>query len=397
MVTGSLTLNAYQLQATTTDRTRGVGNGFDLAVLGLFGETGSLLSEVKKRQRDSRSYLGYEDAVTEEMGDVLWYLAVITNHAGLTLATIAAGTVVEADRRDAEPSDILFAHLQRQARLALHAPTVEFERTLLKLAGAVGHLAEMSTEGLAAMDRSGLGKRLASIFDLLVVAADDAGITLETAAIRNLEKAVDRWPVQRIFPPLFDETFPAEERLPRSLTIDIFEREASTGKHYVVQRCNGLFIGDRLTDNIMKPDDYRFHDAFHYAYAAVLGWSPVTRALFRLKRKSETNVDEGQDGARGILIEEGVATFVFGQAKQLEFFAGRKAGDLSFTFLKAVRQFVRGYEAEACPLWLWEEAILRGNEAFRFLRENRRAQLRLDLHARTLHVGELHQIGRAHV
>jgi NTP pyrophosphatase (non-canonical NTP hydrolase) len=391
MVAGSLTVNAYQTQATTTDRTRGIGNGFDLAVLGLFGETGSLLSEVKKKQRDSRSYIGYEDAVTEELGDVLWYLAVIANHASLPLFSIAGGSLVDAGRGDAAASDMLFAHLQPQARLALHAPTVEFERTLLKLAGAVGQLAEMSTEGLAVMDRAELAKRLASIFELLVIAADEAGITLETAAIRNLEKAVDRWPIQKSFPPLFDETFPTEEQLPRALTIDIFEREAKNGKHYVVQRCNGIFIGDRLTDNIMKPDDYRFHDAFHYAYAAVLGWSPVTRALFRLKRKSETHVDEGQDGARAILIEEGVATFVFGQAKQLEFFAGRKAGDLSFTFLKAVRQFVRGYESEACPLWLWEEAILRGNEAFRFLRENRRAQLRLDLHARALHVGELPQ------
>lgn len=391
MVAGSLTLNAYQARATMTDRTRGIGNGFDMAVLGLFGETGSLLSEVKKKQRDSHSYIGYEDTVTEEMGDALWYLAVIANHAGLPLAAIAGGSLIDADPREATASDIVFAQLQPQARLALHAPTVEFERTLLKLAGAVGQLAEMSSEGFAVIDRAGLAKRLASIFELLVVAADEAGITLETAAIRNLEKAVDRWPVQKILPPLFDERFPAEERLPRSLTIEIFEREASTGKHYVVQRCNGLFIGDRLTDNIMKPDDYRFHDAFHYAYAAVLGWSPVTRALFRLKRKSETKVDEGQDGARAILIEEGVATFVFGQAKQLEFFAGRKTGDLSFTFLKAVRQFVRGYESEACPLWLWEEAILRGNEAFRFLREHRRAQLRLDLHARALHVGELPQ------
>lgn len=391
MVAGSLTLNAYQARATMTDRTRGIGNGFDMAVLGLFGETGSLLSEVKKKQRDSHSYIGYEDTVTEEMGDALWYLAVIANHAGLPLASIAGSSLIEADARDATASDIVFAHLQPQARLALHAPTVEFERTLLKLAGAVGQLAEMSSEGVAVSDRAGLAKRLAVIFELLVVAADEAGITLETAAIRNLEKAVDRWPVQKVLPPLFDEGFPEEERLPRSLTIEIFEREASTGKHYVVQRCNGLFIGDRLTDNIMKPDDYRFHDAFHYAYAAVLGWSPVTRALFRLKRKSETNVDEGQDGARAILIEEGVATFVFGQAKQLEFFAGRAAGDLSFTFLKAIRQFVRGYESETCPLWLWEQAILSGNEAFRFLRENRRAQLRLDLHARTLHVGELPQ------
>ncbi|MFX5960858.1 pyrophosphatase, partial [Acinetobacter baumannii] len=90
---------------------------------------------------------------------------------------------------------------------------------------------------------------------------------------------------------LFDEAFPDEERLPRALTIDIFERTGGNDRRYVVQRCNGIFIGDRLTDNIMKPDDYRFHDAFHYAYAAVLGWSPVTRALFRLKRKSEARVD----------------------------------------------------------------------------------------------------------
>ena len=92
----------------------------------------------------------------------------------------------------------------------------------------------------------------------------------------------------------FDEGFPVEERLPRSLTVEIFEREAKNGKRYVVQRCNGIFVGDHLTDNIMKPDDYRFHDAFHYAYAAVLGWSPVIRALFRLKRKSERRAGRGR-------------------------------------------------------------------------------------------------------
>jgi hypothetical protein len=173
------------------------------------------------------------------------------------------------------------------------------------------------------------------------------------------------------------------------LTIDIFERTGGNDRRYVVQRCNGIFIGDRLTDNIMKPDDYRFHDAFHYAYAAVLGWSPVTRALFRLKRKSEARVDEGQDGARAILIEEGVATFVFGEAKQLGFFEGQRPGDLGFAFLKSVRQFVRGYEVEACPLWLWEEAILAGNEAFRFLREKRRGRLRLDLVGRKMLVEDL--------
>ena len=53
----TLTLNQYQQQTAGTDRTR-VAGGFHLAVLGLFGETGSLLSEVKKKQRDSRAHIG---------------------------------------------------------------------------------------------------------------------------------------------------------------------------------------------------------------------------------------------------------------------------------------------------------------------------------------------------
>ncbi|WP_430769854.1 hypothetical protein, partial [Stenotrophomonas maltophilia] len=78
------------------------------------------------------------------------------------------------------------------------------------------------------------------------------------------------------------------------------------------------------------------------------------------KRKSEARVDEAQDGARATLIEEGVATYVFGVAKEFDFFDEQKSGDLSFSFLKNVRQFVRGYEVDRSPLWLWEEAILQG-------------------------------------
>jgi len=387
-----LTLNAYQQAAVRTDKTRGLGNGFDLPMLGLFGEVGSLLSEVKKKQRDSRSYIGFEGSVTEEMGDVLWYLAIIANHADVKMATIApTGLLREIHYKEDSTKDRTFVELQPQHILPLHAPTVAFEQTLLRLAGAVGQLVGRNVQGIPIGNQDELTRLLALVLDLLIAAANEAGITLEAAATQNLAKASDRWPDKRSFPTVFDQAFPPEEQLPRSLKVEIFEREAKNGRHYVVQRCNGIFVGDRLTDNIMKPDDYRFHDAFHYAYAAILGWSPVTRALFRLKRKSETQIDEGQDGARAILIEEGVATYVFGQAKQLDFFNGQKAGDLSFTFLKSVRQFVGGYESETCPLWLWEEAILRGNEAFRFLRDHRRGQLHLNLTNRTLGIEALSQ------
>lgn len=375
----SLQLDEYQSLANRSDRTGNAASGFGLPILGLVGETGSLLSEAKKKQRDTRSYLGYEESVVEETGDVLWYLAVVANRTGLRLSCLAT-----ADRSP-DPG-ATFAALQPQHRLPFHAPTVAFERTLLKLAGAVGRLAEAESSEGGGRD---LREDLRAVFALLVLAADEAGIALEDAARLNVRKAADRWPAERIPPPHFDERFPEEERLLRELSVDIFERTAGNGKTYVVQRCNGLFIGDRLTDNIMKPDDYRFHDAFHYAYAAILGWSPVTRALFRRKRKSEARVDEGEDGARAILIEEGVATYVFGEAKRLDFFAGRGPGDLSFSFLKSVRQFVRGYEVESVPLWLWEEAILAGNQAFRFLREHRRGRLRLDLDRRSLRIEEM--------
>src|SRR5207249_6914238 len=49
---------------------------------GLFGEAGSLLSELKKKQRDRDSYVGYSSSVVEEFGDTLWYFSNIASRAG---------------------------------------------------------------------------------------------------------------------------------------------------------------------------------------------------------------------------------------------------------------------------------------------------------------------------
>ena len=89
------------------------------------------------------------------------------------------------------------------------------------------------------------------------------------------------------------------EQLPRRFEVFMEEVEVN-GKIYVLQKCGGVIIGDRLTNNKMEQDDYRFHDVFHIAYAVHLGWSPVLRALFRVKRKSSPKTDENEDGARAI-------------------------------------------------------------------------------------------------
>ncbi|MHB0670023.1 hypothetical protein [Roseomonas mucosa] len=368
-----LTVAEYAAQAALTDQ-RSDGGSLAFPLLGLFGETGSLLSEVKKKQRDRASYRGYAGAVVEELGDVLWYLAAVASRADVPLS----GVFAEAAPMISKDGAITLAALQPDIMPRAGEPTLAFERTLLELAGEVG-LIVMDVQGQGVHGHANLlSSRLAAIARKLIQAANEAGVTLEAAAVKNLSKIADRWPRERRYPLPLDENAEPEERLPRKLTVEIFERQVR-GRTYVFQRCNGINIGDRLTDNAMTADDYRFHDAFHYAYVAVLGWSPVIRSLFRLKRKSSPKVDEAQDGARATLIEEGITTWVFGQAVELDLFAGMKPGDLPFDLLKHVRQFVAGYEAERCPLWLWEEAILQGYAAFRFLREHRRARLILDL------------------
>ena len=318
--------------------------------------------------------------VLEELGDVLWYVTAIASRADISIADVAYSAWKDDECVGRAPKTFRFMELQSQQPLFSPTPTPAFETTLMHLAAAVGALANDYRQGMVANDQGALSAHLIKVLRVLLTAADEAGVTLAKAAENNLVKIFDRWPVDQEFPDLFDEGFPEHEQLPREITLDIFEYQPQPEKNsYVMQRCNGIYVGDRLTDNMMRLDDYRFHDVFHYAYTAVLGWSPVTRALFRLKRKSDSRIDEGEDGARAVLIEEGVATWIFGQAKQLEFFDNLKPGDLSFELLKNVRKFVAGYEVESRPLWMWEEAILQGYAAFQFLRRHRGGSVHVDM------------------
>lgn len=385
---GPLTVAAYAKEAAATDQGSD-GRSLSFPLLGLYGETGSLLSVVKKKQRDSASFLGYAEAVGEELGDVLWYLATVARRAGICLSAIAAATL-DSSFRDWNRQDLTVTFLALQPELIKRdgVPTLAFEATLLQLAGEVGALLADHHAGLLKDDQNALATHLVKVLSRLVRAANEASATLEAAVIKNLHKIFDRWPIDRTYLDPFDQKSDRDEQLPRFLVMDVFEKVVGE-QAYVFQRCGGIFVGDRLTDNAVEPDDYRFHDVFHLAYVAVLGWSPVIRALLKLKRKGEPTVDEAQDGARATLIEEGVTTWIFGQAQRLKLFEGLKAGELPLDMLKHVREFVTGYEVQDCPLWQWEEAILQGYAAFRFLKMHRRGRLTVDLENRRLSIEEL--------
>jgi NTP pyrophosphatase (non-canonical NTP hydrolase) len=364
-------LDEYQAAARRTDQYAGQGlAGLDFLLLGLFGEVGTLLSALKKKLRDQDSYAGYSDAVLEEFGDVLWYFSNIASRASLHLSILSQSAYRNLeDWADVEVQHFASFHeLPRRKNKHGSLDSPEFESAVIVLAGKVGLLLNDFSLGRIENNRDVLSAHLVEIFRALIEAANLANIDLDTAAARNLAKINSRWPIEYTYHPLFDEQFRISEQLPRKIELHITEEELR-GKLHVVQRWKGVKLGNSLTDNKLAPDDYRFHDVFHLAYAAILGWSPVMRALLKVKRKSEPDVDEAQDGARAILIEEGVSTLIFHHALRLNCFASITG--LDYSLLKAVQDFVRGFEVDQCPLWQWEKAILDGFKVFRRLKTER--------------------------
>ena len=111
--------------------------------------------------------------------------------------------------------------------------------------------------------------------------------------------------------PLKTAEFPIEERLPRRGRVRFATGMDATGMVTNTTFLDDRQIGDVLTDACSQADGYRFHDCLHLAFALILGWSPVTRALLGAKRRSSPAVDATEDGGRAIAVEEGVAALVF--------------------------------------------------------------------------------------
>ncbi|MNV37929.1 hypothetical protein D3C71_1294640 [compost metagenome] len=248
----------------------------------------------------------------------------------------------------------------------------------LGAAAAAGRLVEISgTETVA----SQLRPQLIDAFDAVLEAMAHSEISLSQAVENNIKKSESRFPSERVHLDLYDERLydgkpiPIDEKLHTKLSIDFEERKIGK-KYFVTQKVFKIKIGDPLTDNIGEEDHYRFHDAFHLAYAAILGWSPVLRSLFKLKRKSFPHLDENEDGARAGLIEEGISTWVFNAAKP-HYFMGAERVD--YNTLKTIKDFTQGYEVEDQPFWAWEEAILSGYRVFRELRDHRGGRVMIDL------------------
>ena len=350
----SLLLSDYAAEIAATDVLN--PNDFNPVLQGLYGEVGGIMATAKKHVRDKSAYPGFKKAAEEEFGDTFWYLAAICRRLNFPLDEIFREAAnygnfknfgAEIDIKEGTTTYIL----------APITETTSLDTTLIRLGQSAAAL----------LGSTPARTELIAFARAYLDAIHAAELEFSEVARSNLRKARGAFldpQADDLIDLDFDSKFEIEEQLPREFRIRVNQR--GSGKSYI--QWNGVFIGDPLTDNIADRDGYRFHDVFHFANAAILHWSPVMRALIRHKRKSNPKFDEEQDSGRAIVIEEGIAAWIFSRAKELNFFENQEK--VSLEILKTIGEFVSGYEVAKCPLKLWEKSILEGYAVFRQLKAN---------------------------
>lgn len=329
---------------------------------GLAGEIGQLLSELKKDVR--RDVRNHEEVLQEELGDCLWYLMAICiatktslhkvlNEKATTSINILQRNEVSKTDRNKLASSLLATN---GALMKAFNDDDDVDEILQKLAFTLGDF----TTSLK------------------------LPFCMEDIACANMEKTKGLF--GKDFPNLkiLDKDSPDFEQFPRKLETEI--RQEKVGDDHKAMLFIGRFrYGNALDDNISgEPDYYRYHDVFHMAFVAHLGWSPSLRALLNMKRRSNQKTDNNEDGGRVLLMEEGLTHYIFRYGKKHNFFEGVKCPRVSIAVLKTIRDMVEGYEVADRPLALWNDAILNAFEVFLELREHHNGKITIDMDNRQL-------------
>lgn len=286
-----------------------------------------------------------------------------------------------------------FSEYQEQAQKTDQVPRPEKNAKIVPLLGLVGEAGELLSEykkylrdGEAhKLFKERVAEELGDLLWYLANVSSKFDLELEEIAEDNLKKCRDRWgwrDSEQTGAYIFDSNFPENERLPRQFEVEIIEEASENNSVKIKAFIDGKQIGDNLTDNSYSDDGYRFHDIFHFSYAAVLGWSPVIRSNLKLKRKSDPLIDEVEDGGRAIAIEEGISALVFSYAKDSQYLEG--VSTLDYQLLKTIKNMTSHLEVSECLLGDWEKAILTGYEVWRQVEKNRGGKVIVNLDARLI-------------
>lgn len=308
-----------------------------IAPLGLLGELGSLATVVKRDIRDSFTAERYENQMSEELADLLWYTVMIADHHGFLLKEWPSP---DASRESFEQVVLLENKISNYMVEVISGPRGS-ERVLELLNEIITELA--NTAGL-------LGLSLSDVADI------------------SVSKIKGHWLPDLSMPALqFDLEFPKHEQLPRQFSVDFVEVcHGGDRPDELIISMNDVHLGDRLTDNNHQIDGYRYHDIFHLAGACYLGWSPVFRRMLKRKRKSDPELDNVQDGGRAAVLEEAIVGQIFTYARQNNFLLGMERVDTDL--IKLIQALVEGYEISVAEPWEWQQYIVESIEMFRIIR-----------------------------
>jgi NTP pyrophosphatase (non-canonical NTP hydrolase) len=92
-------LNEYAEKARRTDFNTDIhGNLWLYYALGLVGEAGEIAEKIKKAYRDNGGQMDQE-LMKKELGDVLWYLAMLSEKMGFTLEDVAQTNIIKLEDR----------------------------------------------------------------------------------------------------------------------------------------------------------------------------------------------------------------------------------------------------------------------------------------------------------
>lgn len=337
----------YQKEAGRTKVYRPVsgGDAITTPMLGLIGETGEVVTELKKRAREGVAYVSFRERLVEELGDLLWYAADLATHCGIDLG--------EVDRA-----------ADRAAPAVVRADWIQPALALAEVTGRISSayrsfLARNSTH--RAFDGE-LRKSLVALLGDVRALTRVHEVSLAEVAQRNLSKVEERWTPAVPAGGASDELMQDEE-LPREFVAELTDEKGRAHVSFFVNGNPWHGRPDTLTDNAHEEDGYRFHDVFHFAYAAILGWSPVTRRLLGLKRKSKPRIDEVEDGARAAAIEEGISAMVFEIARQHDMF--KDVDDVGDDLLRTIQGVTKRLEVGNRTTGQWQDAIIQGFRVWR--------------------------------
>jgi hypothetical protein len=143
--------------------------------------------------------------------------------------------------------------------------------------------------------------------------------------------------------------------------------------------------GDPITDNAYEDDGYRFHDVMHLALAATLGWSPVTRKIWKpssLKRKSQPKIDEVEDGGRAQVIEEAIVAAAYVYAVDHNFMDGKE--NVDWDLLRHIKRLTANVEVRDRTTWEWNRALTQGFRVWRELRSHDGGRVKCNLREATI-------------